>query len=372
MRSAVRRVWPARLVAMPHSGYFAAVDARLSAWARTDATVRAATLLSGTDEPEPFVMLTLPRLPFNRMWPIVREIAVVMCLALALVLIAPPAFETLPVFHVDPRTSAWQQARAALLGAFILTALVVCDFALYAVLYVYRWRRGVHAFASIWLSATLGVPSALLLLRCCEAAGSPLDALSFAFAVWNFVVPGCVLIQWHATSERFQSPGRRVYAATLAILGSWMLACVPYPTLIALLGMLTLVDGMITGADRSPVQRLDVVVTRRRLAGEAEMPGLTFFPAKTDGLFLGIGDFVVFSVFATHAARGGAAPLAAVAVALLTALSQVMLHVTLQWPQRALAPILPTSVTIAAALLAGERFAVRPMAEALAAAAAWL
>ena len=87
-----------------------------------------------------------------------------------------------------------------------------------------------------------------------------------------------------------------------------------------------------------------------------------------DGLFLGLGDFLVFSVFSAHAARGGLAPLAVVAVGLLVGMVLTMLHVSLKWPQRALEPVLPLSVLFAAVLLAAERGAVRMAAEALAAA----
>ena len=97
--------------------------------------------------------------------------------------------------------------------------------------------------------------------------------------------------------------------------------------------------------------------------------GVTYFPACTNGLFVGIGEFVVFSVFAAHAMKGGVAPLAAVSIAMLCALAATMLHAALQWPKRSLFPVLPSSITLAAGLLALERVAVRPLAEALAASA---
>ena len=83
--------------------------------------------------------------------------------------------------------------------------------------------------------AALGVPLAVLLLRCCEALDAPLDALTLAFVAWNFAMPGVLLVQWPATAERFWQ-GRRLYAASLATLAAWMLTFVPYATLGAMLG----------------------------------------------------------------------------------------------------------------------------------------
>ena len=82
-----------------------------------------------------------------------------------------------------------------------------------------------------------------------------------------------------------------------------------------------------------------------------------------DDLLLGLGDFIVFSVFAGHAARLGAAPLAAVAIGLLCGLGLLMVHVALRWPLRSLEPAIPLSVGFGALMLAGERLLLRPLAD---------
>ena len=100
--------------------------------------------------------------------------------------------------------------------------------------------------------------------------------------------------------------------------------------------------------------------------------GVTFLGKGRDGLLLGLGDFIVFSIFVAHAARGGVAPLAATAVGVLHGLSTTMTYVALKWPHRSLEPAIPLSVLFGAALLAVERFALRPLADSLAAAGVWL
>jgi hypothetical protein len=189
--------------------YFVHVDQRLSRYACTHRVVDSSCWPDGDlRNSEPFLFITLPRPPIDRAWPFIREVAVVMCAALALVVLAPPAFDRLPLFHVDPNAPGWEQAGAALAGASILAFLVPSNFALYAAMYVRRWRRGVHLFAAFWLSLTLGIPTALLLLRCCAAAGVALDAPVLVLVVWNLVVPCCVLVQ--------VTPSRRAPPPTVA------------------------------------------------------------------------------------------------------------------------------------------------------------
>ena len=130
--------------------------------------------------------------------------------------------------------------------------------------------------------------------------------------------------------------------------------------------MLAILDGLLVALPCcSPVQRLDRMYAERRSAREPEMPGVTYFTPDGD-LFLGIGDFVVFSVFSSHAVRAGVAPLAAVAVSLLVAVTITMAHAALSWPNRSLTPVLPSSISLAALLLAAERVAIRPSVEAVA------
>ena len=101
------------------------------------------------------------------------------------------------------------------------------------------------------------------------------------------------------------------------------------------------------------------------------MPGLTYVDRERDGLFLGLGDFIVFSVFAAHAMRAGVAPLVSTSLGLLGGLVFTMMQVALAWPNAALKPVLPLSVGLAAVMLALERFAVHPVAETLASSGVW-
>ena len=61
-----------------------------------------------------------------------------------------------------------------------------------------------------------------------------------------------------------------------------MLAYVPYPTLLATLALLAIADGLLVGLPCcSPVQRLDVLTTQRRLAGVEEMRTHTEAPTRS-------------------------------------------------------------------------------------------
>ena len=222
------------------------------------------------------------------------------------------------------------------------------------------------------VGGALGVPFAVLLVRCCEAIGVPMDWVTLLFLTWNVVVPGVLLVQWGATVGHF-APGRRLYAAVLASLCSWFLTSVPYQTLTAMLGIFAALDVLLVALPCcSPVRTLNEIDRRRQRAGEAQMPGLTFHAPGEDGLFLGFGDFVVFSVFCTHASRAGVAPLAAVATGVLAGLVLTMTHVALQWPKGALEPAIPLSVLGGAILLAIERFVLQPLIEDLAIDSAWI
>lgn len=77
---------------------------------------------------------------------------------------------------------------------------------------------------------------------------------------------------------------------------------------------------------------------------------------------MGFGEFLVFSVFAAHAARGGTAPLAAVLAGLLSGMNLTMLVVALQWPLRALEPVLPLALLFAAIALSTERLLIQRLA----------
>ena len=93
--------------------------------------------------------------------------------------------------------------------------------------------------------------------------------------------------------------------------------------------------------------------------------GLTYTGPGTDGLFLGFGEFLVFSVFAAHAAREGTGPLAAVVAGLLSGMNLTMLAVALQWPLRALEPVLPLALLFAAVALSAERFLIQRLADSI-------
>ena len=134
------------------------------------------------------------------------------------------------------------------------------------------------------------------------------------------------------------------------------------------MGLFALIDVLLVALPCcSPVQELDKLYYRRAAQGEKSMPGLTFSDGSgRDGLFLGLGDFLVFSTLSGHVVRvAGWAPTAVVAAGLLAGLAALMLHVALKWPLRALEPAIPLSIVCAAVLLACERLALRPLSEAL-------
>ena len=163
------------------------------------------------------------------------------------------------------------------------------------------------------------------------------------------------------------------YAAALSTFCAWLLSSMSSQTLIAVLLLFAILDVVLVALPCcSPVQTLDKITWDRGTAGEPQMPGLTFLAKGRDGLLLGLGDFIVFSIFVAHAARGGVAPLAATAVGVLHGLSSTMTHVALKWPLRSLEPAIPLSVMFGAALLAIERFALKPMVDMLAADGVWL
>ena len=306
---------------------------------------------------------TLPGV-LARVWPIVRETVVVMFVAVTLVLAAPPAFDALPgSFDVRGDDSPEQQLVAALWGASVAVVAFFFVFMGLVLLYVYRWERTLHAAHALYISALLGAPLCLLLLRLCEhTLRIPLDGLSLAFLTVNLTAPAIVLIQWPPTAERFAA-GRRLYAAALALATAWLLAYVPYQTAVTALLLLAVLDVVLVSLPGAPVQRLDEAHSWRVRTGEPQMPGLTF---KHSGLELGLGDFIVYSAFAAHAAKSGVAPLFAVVIGIIVGLTLTMTHVALA-RRRRVVPALPLSVALGALMLAIERFVLHPLFSLLAA-----
>lgn len=317
--------------------------------------------------------LLFPRAPLERIWPIFREAALVMLATVLVVQLLPPAFEKLPApLHVDPNDPPWVQAQAALAGAGVMVGMFFANFAFYGILYVHRWMRLLYVHIALLVGASFGIPFYLFVVRAAQAANASLDAVTVVVATANFVIPGVLLVQWPPTSAACYQ-GRRCYAAALATLCSWLLASMSSPTLIAVLGLFALIDVLLVALPCcSPVQELDKLTWARQRSGEPQMPGITYHARGRDGLLLGLGDFIVFSVFVAHAVRGGVAPLAATFVGVMHGLSTTMLHVALQWPLRSLEPAIPMSVAFGAALLAAERFALLPIADALSVEGVWL
>ena len=297
-----------------------------------------------------------------RVWPVVREVIVVMCASVVLTLIWPPTFrsELPPPFAVRNGEQPMEQARAALAGAAAAVFAFTALFLALTLLYVYRWERTLYTVHSIWIGCLLGGPLLLLLMRAHEAFGVAVDVATLVFAVCNLTAPGVVLVHWSATATRFAT-ARRVYANVTAIVCAWALAGVPYQTAVAALLMLAVLDVLLVSLPGAPVQRLDEIASARRTIGEAQMPGLTF---KRQGLELGFGDFLVYSAFAAHAARAGSAPCAAVFVAVAVGLVLTMSRIALA-RRRTVLPALPLAVAMAATLLALERLTIQPLADTL-------
>ena len=297
--------------------------------------------------------------------------AAVMGATVLLVLVAPAPFDALPapfaVRHNDP---PWLQVRAALLGGAACAVTFLSSFTLYAIWYIRRQRALVFMLISCWMAASIGGPLTLLLIRSAARLAVPIDVVTLVFVVANLALPGTVLVWWHATRVRF-ALCRRLHAAALSTLCAWLLSYLPFPTLVAVFGTLAFLDIVLVALPCcSPVQTLDKLYHRRAAQGEPAMPGLTFYdpdPNATDGLFLGLGDFIVFSVFCGHTVLHiGWQPLSAVATGLLAGLVILMVHVSLKWPLRALEPAIPLSVVLAALLLLAERFALKPLSDGLA------
>ena len=328
-----------------------------------------------------------------QVWPIVREVLVIMrciasrictpiasarlrllslldahpthsrSLAVVIVLAGPEAFTGLPVpFAVASEDSPGHQAQSALLGASVAVVGFALLFLSLVLLYVYRCTVALYAVHTAWIGALIGGPLGTMLVRLCEASRVPLDKPTLFFVVANLVAPAVVVVHWSATAKRFAT-FRRAHAGLLSVLAAWLLASVPYQTSVSALLLLAGLDILLVSFPGSPVQRLDTIATARRRAGEAQMPGLTF---KHGSLELGLGDFIVYSAFAAHAARAGAAPLAAATIGILVGLTLTMCFVGLA-ARRTVVPALPLSVALGATLLAVERIAVQPLARALAA-----
>ena len=133
----------------------------------------------------------------------------------------------------------------------------------------------------------------------------------------------------------------------------------PYQTALSAIVLLALLDVMLVSLPGAPVQQLDAIATARRLAGEAQMPGLT---SKHGDIELGLGDFIVYAAFAAYAARSGAGTLLAVTVGVLAGLTVTMMYVALA-RQRTVVPALPLSVALGSLLVVLQRFAVMPLVD---------
>lgn len=301
---------------------------------------------------------TLPGV-LHRVWPIVRECVAVMVVAVLTVLVSPPAFQALPgMFDVRTDSPPAEQTIAALAGAGVAVAAFTMVFIGLVLLYIFRFDWTLHLAHALYVCGLFGAPLALLLVRICEHwLGAPLDKLTWLFCVTNLTVPAVLVIQWPSMATRFEL-ARRLYAAALAVLCAWLLASVPYPTAVAALLLLALLDVVLVSLPGAPVQRLDAAHAARKRAGEPQMPGLTF---KHSGLELGLGDFIIYSAFCAHAVNGGVGPLCAVAAGIIAGLVLTMSHIALA-RRRTVVPALPLSVALGAILLAAERFAIRPLA----------
>ena len=297
---------------------------------------------------------TLPG-TLERVWPIVRECLAVMSVAVALVLSAPPAFGALPgVFDVQPESLPHQQALAALAGAGVAVAVFAMIFVALVVLYLQRCNRLLHLAHALYIGATFGAPLGLLLVRLSKVGAHAGDALTWIFLVANLTVPGIVVIQWPSTSARFEA-GRRLYAAAPP---SLRLAVAHVPYRAGALLLLALLDVLLVSLPGSPVQRLDGALGRAR-AGEPECPAS---PSNTLGLSLGSAISSVLGVLYAQRCEGWPHR---VSVGITAGLVLTMTRIALA-RRRTVLPALPLSVAFGAALLAVERFALQPLARALA------
>lgn len=323
---------------------------------------------------EPFMLAGVAR----RCWPVLREALMVMLAAVALGLVAPPAFSALPgAFNVDAASTVAAQLCLSLAGAGTLVGIFLVLFVVMFGLYVHGATCALLAVHSLYIGALLAPPFALLLVRCAQVWRAPLDAPLLMLLTLNFALPGVVVVHWSATAARFGLV-RRFYGAALSVLAAWLLASLPWQTLGCVLMLLVVVDGLLVfdWCGVSPVRRLDALQRyRRELDGEQPMPGLTF---KTDvfggsggggehdgdgggrdgdrsgrlALELGLGDFVLYAaVAAAGAARGGALGVVAAVLGVLAGLTPTMAHLALA-QTRTVIPALPAALTLAVGTLA--------------------
>ena len=297
----------------------------------------------------------------SRIWRILREAALVMLATVVLVIYAPDAYSSvLPILAVEGGTAAEQLCRALIGGAVLVAAFALLFLTLLA-LYVGQWLRGFYLLHSVWIGGLLAVPTFLLLVRVCEAFRLPLDVVSAGLVTWNLAVPAAVVVHWADTERQFRTL-RRLYAAAISALASWLLVSLPWQTALAALVELALLDVVLVLAPSSPVQKLDQLHRARRRAGEPEMPGLVY---KADGLELGMGDFIVFSALGGYTARCRVSSLAVAFLGVLAGLIPTMLHLALA-RRRTVVPALPLSIAVSCVLLALEGLLVLPLADKLA------
>ena len=90
----------------------------------------------------------------ERVWPIVRECVAVMIVAVAVALVAPPAFSALPgIFDVRPDSPPSEQTVAALAGAGVAVAAFTMIFIGLVVLYIFRFDWTLHLAHALYICA---------------------------------------------------------------------------------------------------------------------------------------------------------------------------------------------------------------------------
>ena len=163
----------------------------------------------------------------TRVWRVLREAISVMLVTVVLVLAAPDAYQAGGLFAVDTAAAAADVVWRALVGGAALVGAFTALFSALLALYVARWLRCFYALHSVWIGGLLATGAVLLLVRACEAWRAPLDAATALLFGWNLAVPAAVVVHWAATEARFTML-RRLYAAALAALASWLLVSLPW------------------------------------------------------------------------------------------------------------------------------------------------
>lgn len=175
------------------------------------------------------------RTPLARVWPFAREAICIMLVAASLSFAPPPwRLSSLPdALEVRSADPASTQLEAAMLGAVCVVGILLAVVFILLGLLARGWHTTLSCTFTLLIGALLAFPTALLLLRCCEAAQLPVDAIGVVLPSWNLAVPGVLSFLWPARVSPQILILRRLYIGAAAALLAWVFSPVPWQTFVA-------------------------------------------------------------------------------------------------------------------------------------------